>query len=145
MRTLIPAILLALVLPALGAEKQPNKFPLKIVVLASSEGGREYKKPVDPCFTWGIGAPCNTYEDIPGWAVDLVKVTGRVTQRGRVVEYDLVCRSAAPRHSCTAMRMGEYPARWRGKRLEVLVPGEKGERKTNRFEVVGERDVNAEY
>lgn len=119
-----------------------DEFPLTLRVLATSETTREYKRLYpDSCITAGLGAPCRTSE-APGWPVDVLKVNGRITHRGRTTEYELVCKSSAPRRSCAALKSGEYRARWRGKRLEVQVPDGGGRSTVNRFEVKGERRVD---
>lgn len=142
MRRIIAAALIAFAVSALAADE----FPLKLKVLGTSERSQEYKKIYpDPCITAALGVPCRQYEEdasIPGWSVDVLQVTGRMTQRGRTVQYELVCKASAPRRPCAPMKYGEYPARWRGKRLEVLVTDGKGKGAVNRFEIKGERDAN---
>lgn len=142
MRRLAASVLLAFALPALAAEK----FPLKLQVLGTSERTQEHKRLYpDPCIKAALGAPCRSYEEsgiVPGWAIDVLQVTARLTQRGRTTQYELVCKSAAPKRPCAPMKYGEYPARWRGKKLEVLVTDGRGKDTINRFEVKGERDAD---
>jgi hypothetical protein len=137
MRHIILSVVVLFAVSAVAADE----FPLTLRVLGLSETAREYKRLAkDPCVQVGMGAPCRGYEDIPspGWAIDVLTVTGRVTQRGRTVEYQLECRTAAGKRPCAPMRYGNYPARWNGKRLEVQVTDGKGKGTINRFEVKGE-------
>ena len=142
MGRLAASLLIAFALPALAADE----FPLKLQVLGTSDRTQEYKRLyADPCIKAALGAPCRSYEDIasiPGWAIDVLQVTARLTQRGRTTQYELVCKSAAPKRPCAPMQRGEYPARWRGKKLEVLVTGGRGKAAINRFVVKGERDAD---
>ena len=143
MRTIIAAAILIIVaLPVAAAE---NQFPLTLHVLGLSETSHEYKRLwSDQCIHVGMGAPCAGYEQLPppGWAIDVLTVTGRVTQRGRTVEYQLECRTASMKRPCAPMKYGNYPARWNGKRLEVQVTDGKGKGTVNRFEIKGEHDAD---
>lgn len=122
-----------------------SDFPLKLRVLGESEQTRETKRLwPDPCIQAGMGAGCAGYDRLPppGWAIEVLSVTARLTQRGRTVEYILECRTVAPKHPCAPMKYGEYPARWRGKRLEVLVTDGSGKGTVNHFEIKGEHDAD---
>ncbi len=122
-----------------------DDFPLTLQVLGMSERTQETKRLYpDPCIYVAMGAPCAGYERVspPGWSIDVLTVTGRMTQRGRTVEYQLECRTAAPKRPCAPMKYGTYPARWKGKRLEALITDGKGKGTVNRFEIKGEHDVD---
>ncbi len=123
-----------------------DDFPLTLQVLGTSERSQEYKRIYpDPCIKAALGVPCRDYEQsggIPGWSVDVLQVTGRLTQRGRTVEYQLECRAAAPKRPCAPMKYGKYPARWKGKRLEVLITDGSGKGTINHFQIKGEHDAN---
>ncbi len=136
------AVMLPFPLFAIAADD----FPLTLQVLGTSERSQEYKRVYpDPCIKAALGVPCRDYEQsggIPGWSVDVLQVTGRLTQRGRTVEYQLECRAAAPKRPCAPMKYGKYPARWKGKRLEVLITDGSGKGTVNRFQIKGEHDAN---
>lgn len=121
-------------------------FPLTLHVLGASERTQEYKRLYpDPCIKMALGAPCKDYEQnnsIPGWSIDVLQVTGRLTHRGRTQQYELVCRTAAPKRPCAPMKYGDYPARWKGKWLEVFVTDGRGKGTVNRFQVRGERGAD---
>ena len=122
-----------------------DDFPLTLQVLGLSERTQETKRLYpDPCIGAAMGAPCAGYERLPppGWSIDVLTVTGRMTQRGRTVEYQLECRTAAPKRPCAPMKYGTYPARWKGKRLEVLITDGRGKGTINHFEIKGEHDAN---
>ena len=94
----IATVLFALCIGAVAADSA--NFPLKLTVIGESETSRELKRLwSDQCIHVGMGAPCKGYEELPppGWTIDVVRVTGRVTQRGRTVEYVLECRTKAPK------------------------------------------------
>lgn len=138
MKQCVVLVVLLSVLPLAGADK----FPLRLRVLGDSTRSQESKDFwQSPCAAGGMGAPCTRDAEIPGVTWEVFTVTGRLTQRGRTVEYDLVCRSAWKKDPCAPLKYGTYPARWRGKRLEVLV--ESGDKTVvNRYEVRGERDAD---
>jgi hypothetical protein len=122
-----------------------SDFPLKLHVLGESEQSRDIKRLwPDPCIQAGMGAGCSGYDKLPppGWAVDVLTVTARLTQRGRTIEYELECRTAVPKRPCAPMKYGEYRARWRGKRLEVLVTDGAGKGTVNQFDIKGEHDAD---
>jgi len=87
-----------------------------------------------------MGAPCTRDDEIPAVTVKVFTVTGRMNYQGHIVEYDLVCRSAFRKNPCAPIKYGDYPARWRGKKLEVLVESTKTV--INRYDVRGERDID---
>lgn len=144
MRRIIATALIAFAFPLVAAERD---FPLTLHVLGTSETRREFKRIYpDPCLTMALGAPCKDYEEnssIPGWAVDFLQITARLTHRGRTQQYELVCKSSPPKRPCAAMKYGNYPARWRGKRLEVLITEGKEKGTINRFEVKGENAADS--
>ena len=138
MRTFLAAIVIAVAIPSAAAQ-----FPLRIQILGTSESTQEYRHPAPSiCISSGMGAPCKGDDDFFGWQVDVLTVTGRMMQRGRMMEYSLVCKSAAPRRPCAPMKYGQYPARWRGKQLEVLIEDGPGKNRVNRFEVRYEQIVD---
>lgn len=141
MKRIVAFTIAVLSLSAVAADD----FPLTLQVLGMSERTQEIKRLYpDPCIHAAMGAPCAGYErqKPPGWAVDVLNVTGRLTQRGRTVEYLLECRSAAPRRPCAPMKYGAYPARWKGNRLEVLITDGRGKGTVNRFQIKGEHDAD---
>lgn len=122
-----------------------DEFPLTLQVLGLSERSQETKRIYpDPCIQAAMGAPCAGYERTPppGWSIDVLTVTARLTQRGRTVEYLLECRAAAPKRPCAPMKYGTYPARWKGKRLEVMITDGRGKGTINRFQIKGEHDAD---
>ncbi len=144
MRRIVSFAMLVFAVFTLAAE---HDFPLTLHVLGTSERAQDFKRIYpDPCIKMALGAPCRNYEQdasIPGWAVDVLRVTARLTQRGRTLEYLLECRSAAPKRPCAPMKYGEYRARWRGKTLEVLVTDGQGKGTINRFRIKGENAADA--
>ena len=104
------------------AADKPKQFPLRLVVLGSSEftESRPLKKSL--CITSGMGAPCVGDDQKPARDVFVVEVTGRITQRGRTTEYIVRCESRLFRRGpCREIKPNTYPARWEGERLQVLV------------------------
>jgi hypothetical protein len=143
MRGFAAVLLIAFALPAAAADE----YPLKVYVLGSSETSREIKRMwPDPCIKAALGAPCRDYEELPppGWSVDILQVTARMTHRGRTTQYELVCKTISPRRPCAPMQYGAYAARWKGKKLEVLVTTGKGKGTVNHFEIKGERSADDE-
>ncbi len=137
MKRFVAFCLILCALPAFAADQ----FPLRLKVLGDTVRSEQSKDLwQSPCTAGGMGAPCTRDADIPGVTWQVFAVTGRITQRGRTVEYDLVCRSAFKKEPCTALKYGSYSARWRGKKLEVLI--ETGKSRVARYEVRGQRDVN---
>ena len=138
MKRYVLGVLLACTLTAVAADQ----FPLRLKVLGDSVRSEEFKQYwQSPCTAGGMGAPCAREDKIPGYEYHVFTVTGRITHRGRTVEYDLRCGSARKKDPCVLLKYGTYPARWRGKKLEVLI--ESGNKtRVNRFEIRGERDVN---
>src|SRR4051812_26710751 len=140
MRRIVLAAVILFAVSAFAADT----FPLTLRVLGVSETARQYKTFFkDPCLHSGMGVACNGYEmPSPGWPIDVLTVTARLTQRGRTVEYQLECRTASGKRPCAPMRYGNYPARWNGKRLEVQVTDGKRRAMINRFDIKGEHDAD---
>lgn len=137
------ATVVSLVAPLMAVDQAD--FPLNLRVLGGSEQSREIKRLwPDPCIQAGMGAGCSGYDKLPppGWSIDVLTVTARITQRGHTIEYLLECRTAAPKRPCAPMKYGEYPARWRGKQLEVLVTDGSGKGTVNHFAVKGAHDAD---
>src|SRR5512133_3381123 len=87
-RIVVAAVMFLFAVPAFTADE----FPLTLRVLGLSERASEMKRLWrDPCIQVGMGAPCKDYEELPppGWAIEVLTVTGRLTQRGRTLEYEL--------------------------------------------------------
>ena len=141
MRRIVVSMVILFAVAAAAADD----FPLTLRVLGLSENSSEMKRLwSDQCIHVGMGAPCRGYEELPppGWAINILTVTGRVTQHGRTVEYQLECRTASGKKPCAPMKYGNYPARWRGNRLEVKVTDGKGKGTINHFQVKGEHDAD---
>ena len=117
-----------------------QESPLQLVVLGSDSVWEN--RPLWPtlCSGTGLEIPCNSKDIPPNSDASLVRVTARITQRGRTSEYLLICTRGRFR-KCEELKAGRYAARWDGKRLLVQARDRKDRMVTYRFEVKGERDL----